>query len=228
MSDLEPPAGVFDIFIRIDKPIYGFADKFHMYRSPFERSLFLDTDTLIVGDIEGIFDCLETHDIAVKPEVCPGWDYSFPGLPTAFPEFTTGVVAFKKTAATECFFLDWEKSYWELRSLGLRFEPDQPSFRLALFRSAARHCSIPPEYHLQADFGAYLYWDVRLIHCHHNQELAAKRVNRFLGARAYHPEIGAIQLGMSGLRSLLREWWYFNRQMIRAISKRMLQIFAEL
>jgi hypothetical protein len=210
LADRDPPSGLFDDIISIPKPAFGFADKLHMVRAPYQRAVFLDTDTLIVGDISGLFRLLEFHDIAAKLEVYPGWDYDFPELPKEFIEYNTGVIAFRKTPHVEQFFTDWTTEYHSLAASSRRFNTDQPSFRRTLYRSPLRHCAIPTEYHLQADMGGYLYWDARLIHCHHDQERAARIANRVRGARAYLPKLATIPTSYSGLRGHLGTWLRLN------------------
>ncbi|EHK02479.1 hypothetical protein HRED_04318, partial [Candidatus Haloredivivus sp. G17] len=50
--------------VRIEEPNEG-SDKIqYMDKSPFNKTLLLDTDTLIVDDITELFDLLEQFDIA--------------------------------------------------------------------------------------------------------------------------------------------------------------------
>jgi hypothetical protein len=210
VSDREPPPGLFDDLLAIPKPAFGFADKLQMVRSPYDRSVFLDSDTLIVGDVRDLFRLVEAHDLAAKLEVYPGWDYDFPDVPRAFIEHNTGVIAFRKSAAVEAFFADWAAEYHALAATSPRYDTDQPSFRRALYRSPLRHCAIPTEYHLQADMGAFLFWDARLIHCHRDQERAARLANRVLGARVYIPNLTTIPTSFTGLGPHLARWARVN------------------
>ncbi len=210
LTNLDPPAGLFDDVLILPNPACGFADKLEMVRSPYERTVFLDTDTLIVGDIRELFRLLDGHDLAAKLEVYPGWDYSFPEVPHPFIEHNTGLIDFRKNPQVEQFFADWKAEYHRLAASSTRYDTDQPSFRRALYRSSLRHCAIPTEYHLQADMGAYLFWEAKVIHCHHNQERAGRIVNRIRGARVYLPLVSTIPSTYSGLRAYFRIWARLN------------------
>jgi hypothetical protein len=210
IADREPPPGLFDDVLRIDKPLYGMGDKLQMARTPYQRTVFLDTDTLVLGDLRGLFRLLEGYDLAAKLEVYPGWDVEFPDVPHAFIEHNTGVIVFRKTPPVEAFFADWAAEYHALAASSPRFDTDQPSFRRALYRSSLRHCALPAEYHLQADMGGFLFWDARLIHCHAGQERAARLANRVRGARVYLPRVATIPTGYCGIRSHLGRWARLN------------------
>ena len=96
LADRDPPPGLFDDVLPIKNPAFGFLDKLQMIRVPYERAVFLDTDTFIIGDIRDLFRLLDVHDVAAKLEVYPGWDYEFPEVPSAFIEYNTGLIAFRK------------------------------------------------------------------------------------------------------------------------------------
>jgi hypothetical protein len=215
ITDRDPPPDGFDDVLPVAEPVFGFRDKLQMSRSPYDRTIFLDTDTLIRGDLGSLFRLLDTHDVAAKLEVYPGWDYEFADVPQAFVEYNTGVIVFRQTPAVNAFFADWGAEYRALRASSDRFDTDQPSFRRAVYRSPLRHCAIPTEYHLQADMGGYLFWDAKVIHCHHDQERAARIANRRLGARVYLPKMATIPTSHSGLRDHLTTWarlnWDFSR-----------------
>jgi hypothetical protein len=52
----------------------GFASRFHktqLYRWSFERTLFLDADTIVISAIDEVWDLLAGHDIAMAPDLHP-------------------------------------------------------------------------------------------------------------------------------------------------------------
>lgn len=222
VADALPPNGLFDDVIRLENPTYSFADKLAMDRAPYDQVIYLDTDTLILADIRDLFDLLDHHDVAAKHEVYPGWDYDALGVPRCFPEFNLGMIAFRRSAAALSFFANWHQTYNRLRAQSERFVTDQPSFRIALYHSTARHCTIPTEYHLQADFGGFMYWEVKVIHSHGPQERIADEVNRILGPRTYDPVVGTIPAGYRGRRALLTTWLWLNVRLLRALVRAVL------
>lgn len=80
---------------RLDEPA-DLLDKSRMYDlSPFETTLFLDTDTVVLGNIDFIFDRAEKHGIACC--ICEEpWARRYPSIRGDVVEYNTGVLAFSK------------------------------------------------------------------------------------------------------------------------------------
>ena len=78
--------------------------------SPFQYSLFLDTDTLIKKSVCELFDFLLNYDLAIANRVLCEW-----GKQTKFIDyvdetsFNTGVFAFRKNELMEIFLDKWVK-----------------------------------------------------------------------------------------------------------------------
>lgn len=166
-------------------------DKLLAYEAPYDKIVFIDTDTHILGDITSLFDLLERFDLALLQDVNRGWDYELDDVPVAFSEFNTGVIAFRKTPAVAAFFGDWHKNYVRIRA-ELNLVNDQPSFRRTLFNSSLRVAPIPSEFHFLGDFPNSTLWKVRLIHGRGNYARIERHINETLGLRAYVPELGVI------------------------------------
>lgn len=104
--------------------------------SPFDITLFLDTDTKVIGDISYGFECAELHGMAITIDhAC--YARRWPELQKLIPdtihseivEYNTGVIFFNKAhpKIAEVFeqWRDWSGISWN----------DQPSFAIALARS---------------------------------------------------------------------------------------------
>src|SRR4051794_21760912 len=63
ITDRSPQSDAFDDVVRVENPSFSFADKLLMVQSPYKRSVFLDTDTLILGDLRELFELLDTHQL---------------------------------------------------------------------------------------------------------------------------------------------------------------------
>lgn len=192
ITDQPPPDdGLFThVLVRTDvchRPI----DKLLCWEAPFARCVFLDSDTHVSGDLSDLFRLLDAFDLAVAPETLRGLHYSLPGVPGAFSEFNTGVIAFRRTPAVANFFRSWRTDYETLLA-DRGFVSDQPSFRWAAFRSALRIAPLPSEFHFIALTPNYTMWHVRLVHGRQNPAAVAEAMNHRLGARAYVPGLGAI------------------------------------
>jgi hypothetical protein len=194
-------------------------DKLLAYEAPHERVVFLDTDTHVLGDLTSIFGVLDTFDIALLQEVSRGWDYELPGVPLAFPEFNTGVVAFRKSEEMKAFFDDWRLNFARFRgNLANRGASlaNQPSLRYTLFHSRMRVATLPSEYHFLGDYPNYIMWKALLLHGRGNYERMARQVNEQMGYRAYVPELGVLT-AYRGRKKLLADWWRLSRRVLRLL-----------
>ncbi len=187
-------------------------DKLLAWEAPFERCVFLDTDTHVCGDLTDLFRLLDHFDLAATPETLRGWHYTLPEVPAAFPEYNTGAIAFRRGAATEEFFRTWKADYEKLHA-SHGFVSDQPAFRLAAFRLGLRIAPLPSEFHFITITPNYTMWAVRLLHGRDDLPALARDLNRRPGARAFVPGLGPIA-AFQGHRSWLAQ---FFRLMLRGM-----------
>ena len=89
-SDRDDAGGTFDDVVVLDRQEGGYRDKILcLRRSPFERTIFLDTDTHVTADLGELFRLLDRFDVAmaqdVNSELQPVKDVpaSFPGTTPA-------------------------------------------------------------------------------------------------------------------------------------------------
>jgi hypothetical protein len=75
-----------------------------MARSPFKRTLFLDTDTRILGDLSPVFDLLSEYAIAAVP-CTPETSMS---CKVYGPMFNSGVIAYRDEKKIRTLFRKWE------------------------------------------------------------------------------------------------------------------------
>lgn len=119
-----------------------------MARSPFGRTVYLDADIRVMADITDLFQLLERHDIAMshaharnRPETNMTWQTA---LPAAWPQFNTGVIAYRMTPEVMSLFANWQSAY---RAAG--FRKDQVTLRELLWHSDLRVATLPPEYNIR-------------------------------------------------------------------------------
>lgn len=184
-------AGLFNtVIVRTDvrrQPI----DKLLAWEAPFERCVFLDTDTHVCGDLSDLFRLLDNFDLAAAPETLRGWHYTLPEVPAAFPEYNTGVIAFRRGPATGEFFQAWRADFAKLQAAS-GFVSDQPAFRVAAYRLGLRIAPLPSEFHFITITPNYTMWAVRLLHGRGDLPALARDLNRRPGARAFVPGLGLI------------------------------------
>ncbi len=117
----------------------------YLGRTPFERTLYLDSDTRVAGDLTGMFALLDRFDLAVahvgkrhaEKHLVP-WRG---GVPRSFPQHNCGVLLYRSTLSMLEFLNSWQVAY---REAGVR--QDQVTFRELLWRSDLRYYVLPPEW----------------------------------------------------------------------------------
>lgn len=161
-----------------------------LQRTPYSRTLFLDTDTYVCDDVSELFTLLDGFDLAAAH--APNRLYFDKGdypsnLPESFPEFNTGVLVYDSDKpAVQNLLEDWVTCYEEMRELGA--DRDQISFREELYRSSAAFTTLTPEYNCRFSFPVYLQGSAKILHAHHsNFEFAEAVLNSESHRRTLQP-----------------------------------------
>jgi hypothetical protein len=156
---------------------YPWVDRIaNMRRSPFERTIYLDTDTYVVDEIAHVLELFEHYDVAAA--FSPGHrGLKDPEVPLAFCECNCGVIAWRSTERVADFMRDWEETHvaWleedVLEGLpGNREHPsrtypgDQPAFRRCAWQHGMHLYVLPHEYNLRLGFLTTVVGKVRVIH----------------------------------------------------------------
>lgn len=169
-SDEHIETPVFDKTEILPNPQYDFSDSLFTFESlPYDRTLFLDTDTYILGDITGIFSLLNHFDIAVAHNPYRNYcnkDESNADIPDSFPQFNTGVVAIRKNSATKKMLDEWNRLFYDKYSFNMDY--NQPAFREAIYRSDVRIATLPPEYNYYFTYPSYAGGPVKILHANHD------------------------------------------------------------
>jgi hypothetical protein len=190
-TNLEPGLSV----ERFEPSANPYMDKIaNMRRSPFERTLYLDTDTYVTAEIGHVLRLLDRYEIAVAHEHrYRGLDD--PEVPAAFYEFNTGVVAWRADERTEAFMRCWQETYarWLhdepfARAADARGRADQPAFRHCVWEHQMRVAVLGPEYNFRLNVAGTAVDSVRILHGRHSKhEALAARLNRRRRPRSYSP-----------------------------------------
>lgn len=188
-ADLDTSA--FDQILTIDGPYDDVRDKiYNLHRSPYEKTLYLDGDTVVLDDITPVFDLLDRVELAAAHAI--GKErITIPGVPDAFPELSTAVLAYRLTDQVESMLASWEQLHREQLEHGrpkgevpvedgssleeiTRFGTlhGQPPFREALYDSDVSLSILPPEYNYGHTGRGYAYHRVKIVHGYRCSELA--------------------------------------------------------
>jgi hypothetical protein len=170
-----------------------YADKIQgMIDSPFERTLYLDTDTYVLAEIVELFALLDRFDLGVSQS--PGYrGLADPEVPHAFYELNTGVVLFRSNPKTEAFLADWLSTYvrWcaepPFQNAGnMTGYADQPAFRNCAWHHDVDICVLGHEYCYRTPQCGQVADRVRVIHGRHDDyERVAEILNREQRARVF-------------------------------------------
>ena len=145
----------------------------HITRSPFERTLFLDTDTYCLAPLPELFELLDRFDLAAAHEAgrfSTRWKEGIevfiqaPGIPTSFPELNSGVIAFRRQTNVSKVFERWLALVEQARAATVPHTQDQPAFRRALYESDLRIAVLPPEYNFRLVVSGFARGPIKLIH----------------------------------------------------------------
>jgi len=142
--------------------------------SPFEKTLFLDTDTEVIEPVWELFDLLDKFDLALTH--APHRAFSFPDNLEleCFPECNSGLLLYTKNREVLDFFYEWTELF--KTDLDRNITKDQPSLRKALYSSNIRFYILPPEYNLRTVHPYFAgNMKVKILHGRGKSVLRAKR-----------------------------------------------------
>ncbi len=120
----------------------------YLTSTPFERTLYLDTDTAVNTDVQDLFRILDRFDVALchahrRNEFVRTRNWRL-DLPNAFPQYNSGVFLFRKMPEVILFLESWKESFKEAG-----FPQDQVTLRELLWSSDLRLATLPPEYNVR-------------------------------------------------------------------------------
>jgi hypothetical protein len=186
LPNLTPASIEFRAFSASGNP---YLDKINNIRcSPFEQTLFLDTDTFITANISELFDLMLRFDIAAAH--VPGYTKcDDQGQSEAFYDFNTGVIAYRSTDATAEFLSNWAQlceRWLKQPPFRLTGKWDQAPFRRALWESSLSLYVLTPEYNYRSIFPGRLVGKAKIIHGRStNYEQLAAYLNAQDGPRTF-------------------------------------------
>ena len=182
-----PPEGI-DSICLLNEPTHSCRDKIKpLQDSPFEKTLFLDTDTYLCEPVYDIFEMLDKFDIALA-QAPDRYQYSLPNIPACFTELNSGVIAFRMNRRVKDLLAKWENTFFKMLKKDPSSYRDQHSLRYALYHSTVRFFVLPPEYNFRTICPNFTgkHCNVKIIHGRHaDLEKIASRLNFTSGARVF-------------------------------------------
>lgn len=165
--------------------------------SPFDKTLFLDADTLVKSDISDIFAYLESFDLCLRlygSGSKKGVERSaLPLLDGAcrvsdLPHWNSGVIAFNKCNEVDGFFAAWSANYQRHRH-EMRVFTDQGALVEAMFESKVRFLSLDSRWNcLTSERAYFVNPDNRIVHNCYFKWSDRKKFNHILKLKFEEPD----------------------------------------
>jgi lipopolysaccharide biosynthesis glycosyltransferase len=125
----------------------------YLINTPFEQTLYLDSDTQVVQDLSDMFGLLERFDVAMAHDFSRRRkDFAqripaYGAIPYAFPEMNSGVILYNRSAATQRLLQRWQELFYLHKDITRGW--DQGTLRIALWESEVRLHTLPVEYNVR-------------------------------------------------------------------------------
>lgn len=125
----------------------------YIKHTPYDETLFLDTDTIVNHSLNDLFEILQKYDIALAHDLArkrKKFKDAIPEygkIPYSFSEVNTGVIAFKKNEKVINLFEMWRQNFYKYYNV---VPWDQPSFRISAWASDVSMYVLPAEYNIRS------------------------------------------------------------------------------
>lgn len=145
-TDQAPGPGLFDRILPIPE---GPTPKLAcLPQTRFDRTLYLDCDTLVLAPFGDLFEVLARFEMAIAHDVRRSSalirESHTETLPYAFPQHNAGVMLYRRSDAMWAFLAEWRRRYVQAGR-----PRDQVSLHDLLWASDLRFYVLPPEFNLR-------------------------------------------------------------------------------
>jgi hypothetical protein len=230
VADMPIESDLFDHVMVLENPEYHCGDKIPgIMMSPFERTLYLDTDTYACADFTDLFRLLDQFDVAAAHTQSRP-DFEQLDLPDSFQCYNSGVILFRQSPAWDEFTQEWHKIYRQHRE-ERAIMGDQPGFKKALFYSRLRVATITQDYHCHTGLGL-LRREVKIIHGRHHIPAIIAMLNQYPSYQRVFIAAGAAQGQRKTLKHMevhrpryTMHMYYWHKT--RTIKKRLLDLVEQ-
>jgi len=152
---------IFDQVLVDRNPTESFAEKPRNFlRSPFDKTLYLDTDTYLTDSVLELFDILNEYDIAVAPSLSSELVSQVPPPRT---QYNTGVVSYRSKKSVQEFLTLWQDIYKQWHEERDVVE-DQPSFLKAVYESDINLFTLSINYNARLFSPGALHGEAKIVH----------------------------------------------------------------
>ena len=130
-------------------PQRGYRDKIlPLINLPYKRTIFVDTDTTIIGPLDDMFNILKSVDLVGCHAPVRWCEWNSPEVPEGFCEINSGVLGLRRSNKQRSLIKEWLTIYDEIN---VNF--DQASLRMAIWKATNKYMLqtwiLPAEYNLR-------------------------------------------------------------------------------
>lgn len=210
ITDSYIPSDIFDKVIIVDDPNQSFTDQIRFLpNSPYDKTVYLDTDIYMHEPVDELFSLLDQFDIGVA-HAQGGTSWPVQKIPSSFPEYNSGVVAYRSRNIQD-FCEKWMVNYHEIKG---NKPQNQPSFRKTLYESDLRIGTLPREYNCMFRHPGHVNGTVKLFHgrlididgpgagMYQNPKKAMERINQHNGSRVF-TQLGGLSVHSNKQHSII-------------------------
>ena len=144
--------------------------------SEYDKTVFLDCDTIVLGELGSGFDFLDYFDVACRLNPYPQTRKGKAEVPVLdnlsirdCPHWNSGVMFFRKSEATNRFFTKWNKHFAELGN-----QYDQVSLVKTIFEDQARVLSLDAKWNASDPILGRRRWRKRTRVFHYASNISNK------------------------------------------------------
>lgn len=218
ITDRDPGPDGREVFeeVRVELSGFDYSDKIRMRESPYDRTIFVDSDTLFIRPVHDLFDLLDRFDLALQFTE-GGNHYRLPGVPPSFLEPSARIIAWRRNSASEAFFDRWATAYAEIeKQQGRKGAWDQRSLRQAVYFSDIRLTPIPLEWQFCTYKPNFVCYETRMLHGRNVSDALAQQIDRRLGPRVWLPRVGLVpSLDQPSFRDFVGFTFRFGSRLLR-------------
>lgn len=168
----------------------------HIFETPYKRTVFLDSDTQVLGFLGPLFEILKFYDMALTqaPGVKKPTRDQDENLIEALIPYNCGMIAFNKNNKIERLFKEWKNLFYS-QTPGEGFMKDyknkvreQPAFSLAAMKSDARIYTLNHCWNARARGPLHLIGRVKILHGRfgdRDRKIIIRQINRHPNPRVW-------------------------------------------
>lgn len=208
-TDQETTSPVFDEIVTIESKDHPFLHRIRCFQeTPFDKTLYLDTDTYMAGNVSELFELLDVYDIGMSyvPAYDPKARESLTDeVPEAFPLLNCGVILYTKSDGVLSLFKEWEELYRETFD---QTATDQPALRELIYYWDGDLFVLPPKYNCRFDFPGTKAGRAKILHGRHDGVNMAKMAEQLNKTREQVVFTGNNHRRIIRDRALFASWSY--------------------